>query len=109
MAQVQIDQLGWITVYLWNCGIAACDHQQKEFRLLNYCCIGDLRKSLIVKLENLPEERVQELRDFAIGWAAIQNDKLLKMMLDQFDVEQNLQSGEGRSVGTWRKALPNAA
>ncbi len=96
MTQVRVEYLRWITVYLWNCGIPACDHEQKEFRLLAYTSLGDLRSSLLPRLQELTTERFQELRNYALLWVERQDSEKLTKWFADFDLEQRIASSRAK-------------
>jgi hypothetical protein len=90
VTQVRAPYLRMITVYLWNCKIPACDHEQEEFRLLAYTSLCELRASLLQKLQSLPIERVYKLCNHAWLWINAQNNEQLNSWFADFDVEQKL-------------------
>lgn len=86
MTQVRKEYLRWITVYLWRCGIAACDHVEPEFKRLNYTGINALRISVLNKFKELPTERFLELRDIAGLWVCHQHTDTIEAWFKEFDV-----------------------
>lgn len=109
MTQVSIGHLRSITVYLWNCGIPACDHKQVEFRLLNYCGLDALRTSVLVRLQGLTTEQVLELRDAAATWIGLQSPERRVVLFDQFDEEHNLANYHAPARINWRAERESAA
>jgi hypothetical protein len=94
--EVLLEYLRWITVYLWNCKIPACDHEQKEFRLLDYTSLGDLRRSVLRKLQGLELNRCLELRNHACSWVDTQDSEKLRAWFAAFDDEEQVAQSKPR-------------